>query len=84
VEPKAVGTIKGQGDKDRRSGIMVPVLVSGSFAAPKFRPDLDRAAKQQLEKQVTESKEFKKVFEKEELKPHEEKAKSLLKGILNK
>ena len=84
VEPKAVGTIKGQGDADQRSGIMVPVLVSGSFAAPKFRPDLDSAAKQKIEKQVTESKEFKKVFEKEELKPHEEKAKGLLKGILNK
>lgn len=82
IEPKAVGTLKGQGDETQRSGVMVPVVVSGSFAAPQFKPDLDTATKQQIEKKVTESKEFKKVFEKEELKPHEEKAKGLLKGIL--
>ena len=84
VEPKAVASIKGQGDTTQRSGIMVPILVSGTFAAPKFRPDLSAATKQQIEQKITESKEFKKVFEKEELKPHEEKAKELLKGILNK
>jgi len=40
IDPKFVATLKGQGDTKKRSGIMVPVLVTGSFAAPKIRPDL--------------------------------------------
>jgi AsmA protein len=82
VEPQAVATIKGQGDETQRAGILVPVLVSGTFSSPKFRPDLSAAAKQEIEKQVLESKEAKKILEKEELKPLEKPAKDLLKGIL--
>jgi hypothetical protein len=61
---------------------MVPVVVSGTFAAPKFRPDLSAAAKQQIEKQVLESGEAKKLLEKEEIKPYQKTAKDALKGIL--
>jgi len=82
VQPKAVATIKGQGDGSQRSGIMVPVLVSGSFASPKFRPDLSAAAKQNIEKQIFESKEAQKLLEKDELKPLEKSAKGLLKGLM--
>jgi AsmA protein len=82
VDPQAVGTIKGQGDEVKRSGIMVPILVSGTFSKPKFRPDLSAATKQRIEKEIFESKEVKKILEKEELKPLEKKAKGLLKGIL--
>ena len=82
VEPKAVGSIKGQGDKKQRSGIMVPVVVSGTFAAPKFRPDLKGAAAQEFEQKIMESDKVKKVFEKEELKPLEESAKGVIKGII--
>jgi len=82
VDPQAVATIKGQGDEAKRSGIMVPVLVSGTFSEPKFRPDLSAATKQRIEKEIFESKEVKKVLEKEELKPLEKKAKGMLKGIL--
>jgi AsmA protein len=82
VDPKAVATIKGQGDKKERSGIMVPVLVSGTFSAPKFRPDLSTATKQRIEKEIFESKEVQKILEKEELKPFEKKAKGLLEGVL--
>ena len=82
VEPKAVASIKGQGDEGQRSGIMVPVLVSGTFTDPQFRPDLSSIAKQQLEEKVLESKEVKKVLEKEELKPLEKPVKDALKGIL--
>jgi hypothetical protein len=46
VEPKFVATIKGQGDTMERSGIMVPVLVSGTFSSPTFRPDLEGMIKQ--------------------------------------
>jgi AsmA protein len=31
VEPKVVGSIKGQGDTEDRAGVMVPVLVTGTF-----------------------------------------------------
>jgi AsmA protein len=82
VEPKAVGTIKGQGDASTRSGLMVPVLVSGTFASPTFRPDLSAAAKQKIENQVFESEKTQKLLEKEEIKPFKDDAKKALKGIL--
>ncbi len=82
VEPKAVASIKGQGDASQRSGLMVPVLVSGTFASPKFRPDLSAAAKQNIEKQILESKEAQKLLEKKELKPLEKNVKGALKGLL--
>jgi len=40
VEPKFVATLKGQGDAKQRSGLMVPVLITGSFSDPKIHPDL--------------------------------------------
>ena len=61
---------------------MVPVLVSGTFTDPKFRPDLSAAAKQEIEKKIFESKEVKKVLEKDELKNLEKPAKDVLKGLL--
>ncbi len=81
VEPKVVGTIKGQGDEKQRSGIMVPVLVTGNFSSPKFRPDLKSVAKQQFQEKVLESEKVKKILEKEELKHLQETAKGLLKGV---
>ncbi|MGM0428520.1 MAG: AsmA family protein [Thermodesulfobacteriota bacterium] len=52
VVPKGVATLKGKGDIQDRSGIMVPILVSGTFASPKFRPDLEGIARQQLKKRL--------------------------------
>jgi AsmA protein len=48
VEPKFVATLQGQGDTAQRAGIMVPVIVSGKFASPKFKPDLSGLLGQQL------------------------------------
>ena len=79
VEPKVVATIKGQGDKDQRSGLMVPVLVSGTFSKPKFTPDLAGMAKKQLEETILGSGQDQPKLDKENL---EETAKGLLKGIL--
>ena len=73
VEPKAVATIKGQGDSADRSGLMVPVVVSGTFASPKFRPDVSAAAKQEIQKQILQSEEGQSI---------EKKAGGILKGIL--
>ncbi len=82
VEPKAVASIEGQGGTSQLSGIMVPVLVSGTFASPKFRPDLSAAAKENIEKQVLESKGAKKLLENEKVKPFEKSVKGALKGLL--
>ena len=82
VEPSVVKTIKGQGDTEAHEGIMVPVLVSGSFKAPRFAPDLEAIARQQVQKQIIDSGKLDEVFEKnEDLKPLEETTKGLLKGI---
>jgi len=82
IEPTFVTTGKEDKDKMKRSEVMVPILVTGSLSSPKFRPDLKGVAAQKLEEKVLESSKFKKVFEKEEMKPYEEDAKKLLKGLL--
>lgn len=46
VEPKAVATLKGQGGDANKSGILVPVLITGSWDNLQFRPDLAGAAGQ--------------------------------------
>jgi AsmA protein len=79
VEPKVVGTIKGQGDTEQRTGLMVPVLVSGTFSKPKFAPDLAGVAKQQLEEKILGSEPAEKLLDKKGL---EESAKGVIKGIL--
>ena len=73
VEPKAVASIKGQGAADQGGGIMVPVVVSGTFSSPKFRPDVSAAAKQEIQKQILQSEEGQSI---------EKKAGGVLKGIL--
>lgn len=48
VTPKFVATLKGQGDTQQHKGLMVPVLVKGTFNSPEFSPDLAGMIKQQL------------------------------------
>ncbi len=48
VEPKLVGTIKGQGDRDDRSGLAVPVRITGTFADPKIRPEVTKSLQKAL------------------------------------
>ena len=83
IEPVVVTTSKTDKKKMKRSEVKVPVLVSGTFSSPKFRPDLRAVAKDNLEKKVFESKKFKKVFKKKKYAPYEDAAKSLLKGLLD-
>jgi len=89
VEPKFVATVKGQGDTKERSGVTVPVLVTGTFSSPKFRPDLEGMLKGTLEKGITEPSELKKMLpgqtsEEGEPKPSKEQAKDLLKGLMGR
>jgi len=83
IEPVVVTTSKADKKKMKRSEVRVPVLVSGTFSSPKYRPDLRAVAKDNLEKKVFESKKFKKVFKKKKYAPYEDAAKSLLKGLLD-
>ena len=53
VDPRVVGTIKGQGDDKERAGLGVPVIVSGTFANPDFRPDLEGLAKDRLKQALS-------------------------------
>ncbi len=87
VEPKFVASLKGQGDQKDRSGLMVPVLVSGTFASPKFRPDLQGMLKQQLKGGIPQPEDLKKLLEGGESKvkgkaeSSEDKIKGLFKGF---
>jgi AsmA protein len=85
VEPKAVFTLKGQGDTKERSGIMVPVLVTGTFDSPKFRPDLKGMIKG-LTEGISKPSDLKKLLpgqgeQETGSKPVEEKVKGLLKSL---
>jgi len=85
VEPKVVATLKGQGDTKDRSGLMVPLLITGSFNSPKIRPDLKamvggkipdaEGIKQMLKPKGVEGTEGKSV---------EDTAKGMLKGFMPK
>jgi AsmA protein len=74
VDPKVVGTIKGQGDDKDRSGLGVPVIVSGTFDSPAFRPDLEGLAKDRLKQTLSPSASGG--------APVKEKAGELIKGLL--
>lgn len=88
LEPRFVATrVKkkktAEGEEEKKiTEIEVPVLIKGTFSDPKFRPDLRKLLQKSVEKELFESKEFKKVFEKEELKPLEDTAKDIIRGIL--
>jgi AsmA protein len=74
VDPKVVGTIKGQGDEKDRTGLGVPVIVSGTFASLSFRPDLESLARDRLKQTLSPSAS--------DAAPIKEKAGELIKGLL--
>ncbi len=83
VEPKLVGTLKGQGDTEQRSGIMVPLLVTGPFASPEIRPDLAGL----LGGGLPDKEKLKEMIDTEKLpatdtQSLEEEGKKVLKGLL--
>jgi AsmA protein len=84
IDPKFVTTLKGQGDEAERSGITVPILVSGTFSSPKFAPDLKSLLKQGLEGKLPKPSDIKETLQKTlegETKSLEEGAKDLMKGL---
>jgi AsmA protein len=86
VQPKFVATLKGQGDTKKRSGLTVPLLVTGTFDKPKFRPDMEALVKTSIPQVKEIKKEVKALIENkgdtgEQLKSIEDKAKDLLKNF---
>jgi len=82
VEPKVVKKLASQDKEKVYSNVTVPVLVSGTFSAPKFSPDLESLAKQQIQEKLLESDKVQKYIEKKGLQKYEEPAKNLLKNFL--
>jgi len=48
IVPKFVATLKGQGDTKDRSGLSVPLVITGTWADPKVRLDLEAVLKNRL------------------------------------
>jgi AsmA protein len=82
VEPKVVRKLGRQDEKKDYSKVTVPVLISGTFSAPIFSPDLESVAKQQIQEKLLESDKVQKYIEKKGLKKYEEPARNLLKNFL--
>ncbi len=78
VQPKFVATLVGQGDTVQRSGVMVPVTVTGTFTAPKFRPDVQELMKTQVVDELLEKNIQKDVVPKEQLDTVKKGVKGLL------
>jgi AsmA protein len=77
--PKFVATLVGQGDTMQRSGVMVPVIITGSFTEPKFQPDFKSLIgqplpdKKEIEKMIPSKEKVKEGLEKQ--------AQDLIKGL---
>jgi len=84
VKPTIVNTIKGQGDEEKRGGLAIPVLVGGTFKAPKFSPDLESMVKDQIPTEKDLSEILKTGEVPEERKEQLEQAKGVLKGLFGK
>ena len=82
VDPKFVGTLKGQGDTKERSGVVVPVLVAGTFSSPTFRPDLAKMLKQDFTQVLPEAGALKDRLKEQQDQGKEALKKTLEKGIL--
>ena len=82
VDPKFVGTLKGQGDTKERLGVLVPVLVAGTFSSPTFRPDLAKMIQQDLTEVLPEAEKLKERLKEQQEKGRETLKKTLERGIL--
>lgn len=82
IEPKLVATLKGQGDTKKRSGLLIPLLVTGTWEHPKIRPDLTGVVKKQLSDPSTLKALIEGKTETGEVVSPKDKVKTLLKGFI--
>ena len=85
VEPKIVSSLSALGSTEQGTGITVPVIISGTFESPQFRPDMEGILKNRLEKELASPKIQEKLRDlgvsEEQAKPLEENIKGLLKSF---
>jgi AsmA protein len=86
VKPKFVATMEGQGGKTPQSGVAVPVLVTGTFSSPRFRPDLESIIKKGLQEELPDASGLEKILQdqgkgEDESTSIEKKTKDLIKGL---
>jgi AsmA protein len=86
VEPRAVASLKGQGDTKERSGLMVPILVTGTFSDPRFAPDLKGVLEKGLKEGLPSRSEIEGIIKGDPKKEGEgqntkERLKDMLKGF---
>ena len=84
VKPTLVGTIKGQGDAEKREGLTIPVNVGGTFKKPKFSPDLESIVKDRMPSEQELSELIKTGKAPEKRKEEVEQVKGFLKGLFGK
>jgi AsmA protein len=84
VEPKLVDTLKGQEDTKDRSGVMIPVLVTGTFSSPSFAPDMKGLVETGVRKGVEELLKREGVSKGTAPAAPAEIGKELLKGLFGK
>ena len=76
VEPKLVGTLKGQTDTKEREGITVPILVTGTFSSPSFAPDMKGVLEKTIQDRLLAPKDASQGGQ-----PTQEKARDILKSL---
>jgi len=81
VEPKLVATLKGQGDTENRSGLLIPLLITGTWQDPKIRPDMEALIKQK----AVDPEAIKSLIkgDGDSGESVEDKAKGVIKGLFN-
>ena len=77
VQPKIVGTLKGQGDTAERTGVTVPLVVRGTFSEPKISADMSSLANEETLKEALTNPDS----IKEKVESLEETGKNLLQGF---
>ncbi|MBU2548088.1 MAG: AsmA family protein [Proteobacteria bacterium] len=60
IEPTLVATLAGQGDRSDRTGIMVPLLVTGPFSSPKIQTVLAKDIEEKIDQAVSGAGNLKK------------------------
>jgi AsmA protein len=83
IEPRFVAAVKKKGDTKPGYGLMVPIVVSGPFSNPQFRPDLSGIVKEGASKLLQDVLK-EEGTKKEGRKDAEKKTLKLLEGLIKK
>ncbi|MEJ2726687.1 MAG: hypothetical protein P8175_19045, partial [Deltaproteobacteria bacterium] len=72
-------------DEKERSGITVPVLVSGTFTSPKFRPDMKAILEKELKEGLPGTSDLKDMLKGKESQEGEPKStEDAVKGLIKR